>query len=382
MVPIKSFLVALATLAWQSSASPLLYSRGANGTGFVFTNANGLNFTQMNHTLPNITIFATGGTIAGSDSSSTATTGYTSGAVGVRALIDAVPSMLDIANVAGVQTANVGSEDITSDILISLSKQINKLVCDDSTMAGAVVTHGTDTLEETAFFLDATVNCGKPVIIVGAMRPSTAISADGPFNLLESVTVAASTKAKNRGAMIVMNDRIASAYYTTKTNANTMDTFKAMEMGFLGEMISNTPFFFYPPVQPTGKKDFDISNVKEIPRVDILFSYEDMHNDTLYNAVESGAKGIVIAGAGAGGVTTSFNYAMEDVINRLGIPIIQSMRTVNGEVPLSDVESNSATHIASGYLNPQKSRILLGLLLAKSSNITEIASTFALNTNA
>ena len=202
--------------------------------------------------------------------------------------------MLDIANVAGVQTANVGSEDITSDILISLSKHINKLVCDDSTMAGAVVTHGTNTLEETAFFLDATVNCGKPVIIVGAMRPSTAISADGPFNLLESVTVAASSKAKNRGAMIVMNDRIASAYYTTKTNANTMDTFKAMEMGFLGEMISNTPFFFYPPVQPTGKKDFDIANVKEIPRVDILFSYEDMHNDTLYNAVESGAKGIVV----------------------------------------------------------------------------------------
>lgn len=202
--------------------------------------------------------------------------------------------MLDVANVAGVQTANVGSEDITSDILISLSKQINKLVCDDPTMAGAVVTHGTDTLEETAFFLDATINCGKPVIIVGAMRPSTAISADGPFNLLESVTVAASPKAKNRGAMIVMNDRIASAYYTTKTNANTIDTFKAMEMGFLGEMISNNPFFFYPPVQPTGKKNFDIANVTEIPRVDILFSYEDMHNDTLYNAIDSGAKGIVV----------------------------------------------------------------------------------------
>lgn len=308
--------------------------------------------------------------------------------------------MLNVSNVAGVQTANVGSEDITSDILIKLSKEINRLVCDDETMAGAVVTHGTDTLEETAFFLDATVNCGKPVIIVGAMRPSTAISADGPFNLLEAVTVAASPKAKNRGAMVVMNDRIASAYYVTKTNANTMDTFKAIEMGFLGEMISNTPFFFYPPVHPTGKVTFDISNVTEIPRVDILFSYEDMHNDTMYDAIKNGAQGIVvcfplsqqtlhnstnwpqIAGAGAGGVTSNFNTALEDVVNRLSIPVVQSMRTVSGEVPLSDVSSDTATHIASGYLNPQKSRILLGLLLAESKNLTEIGSVFALSTNA
>ncbi|GAQ46925.1 hypothetical protein AtubIFM55763_005776 [Aspergillus tubingensis] len=378
-MPLKPFLFsALATLA---SASPLLYTRTTNET-FVFTNANGLNFTQMNTTLPNVTIFATGGTIAGSDSSSTATTGYTSGAVGVLSLIDAVPSMLDVANVAGVQVANVGSEDITSDILISMSKKLNRVVCEDPTMAGAVITHGTDTLEETAFFLDATVNCGKPIVIVGAMRPSTAISADGPFNLLEAVTVAASASARDRGAMVVMNDRIASAYYVTKTNANTMDTFKAMEMGYLGEMISNTPFFFYPPVKPTGKVTFDIANVTEIPRVDILFSYEDMHNDTLYNAISSGAQGIVVAGAGAGGVTTSFNEAIEDVINRLEIPVVQSMRTVNGEVPLSDVSSDTATHIASGYLNPQKSRILLGLLLSQGKNITEIADVFALGTDA
>ncbi|BCS07649.1 L-asparaginase [Aspergillus luchuensis] len=378
-MPLKPFLFsALATFA---SASPLLYTRTTNET-FVFTNANGLNFTQMNTTLPNVTIFATGGTIAGSDSSSTATTGYTSGAVGVLSLIDAVPSMLDVANVAGVQVANVGSEDITSDILISMSKKLNRVVCEDPTMAGAVITHGTDTLEETAFFLDATVNCGKPIVIVGAMRPSTAISADGPFNLLEAVTVAASTSARDRGAMVVMNDRIASAYYVTKTNANTMDTFKAMEMGYLGEMISNTPFFFYPPVKPTGKVTFDIANVTEIPRVDILFSYEDMHNDTLYNAISSGAQGIVVAGAGAGGVTTSFNKAIEDVINRLEIPVVQSMRTVNGEVPLSDVSSDTATHIASGYLNPQKSRILLGLLLSQGKNITEIADVFALGTDA
>ncbi|KAE8451192.1 hypothetical protein EG329_004356 [Mollisiaceae sp. DMI_Dod_QoI] len=378
MFSLPASLLALATLSY---GSPILV-RDTNDTNpFVFTNSNGLNFTQMNTTLANVTIFATGGTIAGSSGSSLATTGYTAGAVGILTLIDAVPEILNISNVAGVQVSNVGSEDVTSTLLLSMSKQINTFVCDDPTMAGAVVTHGTDVLEETAFFLDATVNCGKPVVIVGAMRPSTAISADGPYNLLESVTVAASPLSRNRGSMVVMNDRIVSAYYVTKTNANTMDTFKAPEMGNLGEMISDTPYFFYPPVKPTGKRAYPIMNITSIPRVDILFAYEDMSNDTLYNAVASGAKGIVIAGAGAGGVSSPFNAAMEDVINNYGIPIVQSTRAMSGEVPISDVSSDTALHIASGYLNPMKSRILLGLLLAHNKNMTEIAAAFVGSTD-
>lgn len=210
-------------------------------------------------------------------------------------LINAVPELLNVSNVAGIQISNVGSEDVTSTILLTLAKQIDKYVCKDPSMAGAVVTHGTDVLEETAFFLDATINCGKPVVIVGAMRPATAISADGPFNLLEAVTVAVDPAAKNRGAMVVMNDRITSAYYVTKTNANTMDTFKAPEMGHLGALLSNTPYFYYPAVKPTGKREYIVSNITAIPRVDILFAYEDMSNDTLYNAVASGAKGIVVS---------------------------------------------------------------------------------------
>ncbi|KAF3765289.1 hypothetical protein M406DRAFT_60076 [Cryphonectria parasitica EP155] len=367
----------IARIAYTSPVlHPRVTSSSTNET-FVFTNQNGLNFTQMNMSLPNVTIFATGGTIAGSSGDTTATTGYSEGSVTVLNLIDAVPAVLDVANVAGVQVANVGSEDITSTILLSLSKMIHKYVCEDPTMSGAVITHGTDTMEESAFFVDATVNCGKPVIMVGAMRPATAVSADGPFNLLESVTVAADPSAKDRGTMLVMNDRIASAYYMTKMNANTLDTFKSVEMGYLGELISDKPYFYYPPMKPTGKAAYDISNVTSIPRVDILFFYEDMHNDTLYNAIEAGAKGIVIAGAGAGGVSTSFNYAIEDVLNRFEIPVVQSFRTASGEVPLSDISSTTASHIASGYLNPQKSRILLGLLLAHGKNLTEIADAFS-----
>jgi L-asparaginase len=183
--------ITLAALVAVGNASPFVYPRatGSNST-YVFTNSHGLNFTQMNTTLPNVTILATGGTIAGSSDDNTATTGYTAGAIGIQQLMDAVPEMLDVANVAGIQVANVGSPDVTSSLLLRMAKTIKEVVCDDPTMSGAVITHGTDTLEETAFFLDATVNCGKPIVVVGAMRPATAISADGPFNLLQAVTVA------------------------------------------------------------------------------------------------------------------------------------------------------------------------------------------------
>lgn len=193
-----------------------------------------------------------------------------------------------------MQATNVGSGDISSSLLLNITHTIHDLICADPTMSGAVVTHGTDTLEESAFFLDATVNCNKPIVLVGSMRPSTALSADGPMNLLQAVTVAADEEAKGRGAMVVMNDRIVSAFFATKTQANTMDTFKAYEMGNLGTLVSDKPYFFYPAVQPNAKHFADISGVDEVPRVDILYAYEDMKGDMLYSAVEHGAKGIVV----------------------------------------------------------------------------------------
>ncbi|GFF35367.1 probable L-asparaginase 2 [Aspergillus lentulus] len=366
--------ITLAALVAVGNASPFVYPRatGSNST-YVFTNSHGLNFTQMNSTLPNVTILATGGTIAGSSDDNTATTGYTAGAIGIQQLMDAVPEMLDVANVAGTQVANVGSPDVTSSLLLRMAKTLKEVVCDDPTMSGAVITHGTDTLEETAFFLDATVNCGKPIVVVGAMRPATAISADGPFNLLQAVTVAAHPTARNRGALVVLNDRIVSAFYASKTNANTMDTFKAVEMGNLGAIVSNQPYFFYPPVMPTGKTTFDVRKLASIPRVDILYSYQDMQNDTLYDAVDNGAKGIVIAGSGAGSVSSDFSDAIDDIASTHSLPIVLSSRTGNGEVAITD----STTTIESGFLNPQKARILLGLLLAENKGSKEIKEAFA-----
>ena len=192
--------------------------------------------------LPHIVILATGGTIAGSAASNTQTTGYKAGALGVETLIAAVPEMQKVARVDGEQIANIGSENMTSDILLKLSKRVNELLS-RSDVDGVVITHGTDTLDESPYFLNLTVKSNKPVVFTAAMRPATAISADGPMNLLDAVTVAADKQSVGRGVMVVLNDRIGSARFSTKTNATTLDTFKAPEEGYLGVIVGGKPYF-------------------------------------------------------------------------------------------------------------------------------------------
>lgn len=326
--------------------------------------------TSYNASLPNITIFATGGTIAGSASSDTQTVGYTAGALGVQVLIDAVPSIVNISNVQGVQISNVGSNEITPAILLNLTHQIQDQL-DSPYCQGVVVTHGTDSLEETAFFLDLTLHSEKPIVVVGAMRPATAISADGPINLLEAVTVAASKKSIGRGTMIVLNDRIASAYYTTKTNANTPDTFKSIEQGFLGMLIDIEPKFYYTPATPVGKPYFDLSNTSVLPEVDILYGYQGLNPQLTVAAVEAGAKGLVLAGMGAGSWTTPGDATVEQVVKENGTQVVYSFRPEDGFVsPPNDYG------IASGFFNPQKSRLLLQLALNAGYSTDQTKSLF------
>jgi L-asparaginase len=197
---------------------------------------------QTQTTLPHVVVLATGGTIAGTGASETQTTGYKSGVLTADVLLKSVPSLGKVARVSGEQVSNVGSENITNEILLKLAKRVNTLLAQPD-IAGVVITHGTDTLEETAYFLNLVVKSDKPVVLTGSMRPSTAISADGPSNILQAVTVAASPTARGRGVLIVLNDRIGSARYTTKTNANTLDTFKSSDDGFIGTLIDQVPHF-------------------------------------------------------------------------------------------------------------------------------------------
>ncbi len=315
-----------------------------------------------------VVVYATGGTIAGSSTSSTDTTDYSAGEIGVSTLIAAVPEIQRIAKVSGVQISNTGSNNLTQDIVLKLSKEIN-FKLDNSDICGAVVTHGTDTLEETAFFLDLTVDSPKPVVVVGAMRPATAVSADGNMNLLEAVRLAVEPDAMNRGTMIVLNDRIGSAFYTTKTNSTMLDTFKASEQGYIGAFISGEPFFYYQSTKPVNKHLFDISTTDKLPLVKILYSYQDQDSTLLEAAIAHGAKGIVIAGTGNG----SIPKIMDDAVNKAmaaGIPVVRSTRTGSGYV------SPKSVGIGAGFFNPQKSKILLELALNAGANMAEIRSYF------
>ncbi|KAF4455000.1 putative ASP3-1-L-asparaginase II [Fusarium austroafricanum] len=335
-------------------------------------------FNCFSPNLPNITIYATGGTIAGSASSADQTTGYQSAALGVKSLIDAVPQLCNVANVRGVQFANTDSIDMSSEMLKALAEQIQDDL-DSPFTQGAVVTHGTDTLDESAFFLDLTIQSDKPVVVTGSMRPATAISADGPMNLLSSVTLAATESARGRGVMIVLNDRIGSARFTTKVNANHLDAFQAPNSGLLGTFVNIQPVFFYPPSRPLGHHHFGLQpshsrrsgpRSSALPQVDILYAYQDLSVGMFQAAIDLGARGIVLAGLGAGFWTSKGTEEIRRIVRETDIPVIVSRRPEGGFVGPCEAG------IGAGFLNPQKARIQLQLALETKMDNDAIRSLF------
>lgn len=329
--------------------------------------------TPYNASLPNVTIFATGGTIASKGSSDTQTVGYNVG-LGVKDLIDAVPQITNLSNIHGYQISNVGSPSVNSTILLDLRSMVQTEL-DKPEISGVVITHGTDTLEESSFFLEMTINSTKPIVFVGAMRPATALSADGPLNLYQAVTLAASSKARGRGTMITLNDRIGSAFVTTKNHANSLDTFFSEEAGQLGFFINQEPYFYYEPTRPIGLTYFNLCNITTLPKIDILYVHQDMDPQLFPSAVLFGAEGLIVAGAGAGGMSTAAYESLETVYNATGIPVVASHRSTEGFVSSSD----ESFEIGSGFYNPQKARILLQLAVATGQSEEEIREVFALN---
>lgn len=323
--------------------------------------------------LPNIKILATGGTIAGADKSKTSTTEYKAGVVGVESLIEAVPEMKDIANVSGEQVVNVGSTNIDNKTLLKLGKRVNKLLSQED-VDGIVVTHGTDTLEETAYFLNLIVKSDKPVVVAGSMRPSTAISADGPSNLYNAVKVAGAPDAKGKGTLVVLNDRIASARYVTKTNTTATDTFKSEEMGYVGTIADDIYFHNEMTRKHTKDTEFSISGLDKLPQVDILYGYQNDGSYLFDAAVKAGAKGIVFAGSGNGSLSDAAEKGAVRAVKK-GITVVRSTRTGNGVVtPNGDYVKNGL--LASNSLNPQKARILLMLALTKTDDPKKIQDYF------
>ncbi|KAK5129215.1 hypothetical protein LTR08_003739 [Meristemomyces frigidus] len=368
----RSFLAGALCLSVLASAAPTLSVRDVPQTEFLNVTYSSSSGSLHNSSLPNVLILATGGTIAGSSTSSEDDTHYQAGVIGVAALVAAVPDLLNISNIDGVQFANKNSGDITSADVLQLSKLINYALCrSHSNYTGAVVTHGTDTLEETAFTLDITLSCSKPIVIVGAMRPATATSADGPGNLLEAVTVAVDPRAKGRGALIVLNDRIGQAWYTIKRNANTLETFGAPEQGFVGGLLSYTPFWYYPATRPTFKQTFKIAAINTLPAVEIIYAHESYNPKLIKDAISDGAQGIVIAGTGAGDESLAAEPYIAAAVAQ-GVPVVISTKINVGCV----VPSAGSDTIAAGFLNPVKSRIQLQYALANNYSMNATRASF------
>lgn len=321
-----------------------------------------------------IAILGTGGTIAGFIDSTIATTGYTAGAIDIDVLIKAVPQIRDLADISWEQIANIDSSNMCDEIWLRLAKKIAKLFAEG--IDGVVITHGTDTMEETAYFLNLTIKSDKPVVLVGAMRPSTAISADGPKNLYNAAALVANKEAKNKGVMVAINDKILSARGVVKTHSLNVDAFSSPDFGDLGYIVDGKVFFYNNVTKAhTKNAPFDVSKLTSLPKVDILYSYSNDGSGVAAKALfEHGTKGIVVAGSGAGSIHKNQKDVLKELLKK-GLKVVVSSRVVAGCVAVSDSDEKLG-FISAEDLNPQKARVLLILALTKTSDPKKIQEYF------
>ena len=324
---------------------------------------------------PDIHILATGGTIAGAGASATATN-YTAGQVAIGTLLDAVPQLKDIANVTGEQVVRIGSQDMSDEVWLTLAKRINELLASPE-VDGIVITHGTDTMEETAYFLNLTIKSNKPVVLVGAMRPSTAISADGPSNLYNAVVTASTPASKGKGVLVVMNGQIWGAESVTKMHTTSVETFQAPNAGALGYVLNGKAIYNQAPLKKhTTQSAFDVSKLKSLPKVGIVYSHSNIDADMVEPMLKNGYKGIIHAGVGNGNIHKNIFPILEKA-RKQGIQVVRSSRVPTGPTTLdNEVDDERYQFIASQQLNPHKARILLMLALTQTNDWKKIQEYF------
>jgi L-asparaginase len=323
----------------------------------------------------NIVVLATGGTIAGAQASAT-DYGYKSGAYDVNSLLKAVPNLDKLAVITGEQVANIGSQDMNDEIWLKLARRVNAVLAGPET-DGVLITHGTDTLEETSYFLSLVTKSDKPVVMVGSMRPATAVSADGPGNIYNGVAVVSDPGAKGKGTLVVLNDTIHYGRNVVKTDTTSVQTFASLNRGPAGVVHTGKISWFEPMDRKLGKAtEFSIDSLDKLPRVDIIYAHANMSADLIDAAIRSGAKGIVVAGVGDGNMTTP----ALDVLTRAaksGVVVVRSTRLPAGIVLRNnEVNDDEKGFVASGELNPPKSRVLLQLALTRTTDPVRIQKMF------
>ncbi len=320
---------------------------------------------------PRVQIIATGGTISNLGESARLTG---------EELVRAIPRLDSVARISVEQFSNVSSGSITTAQWVALARRINELFRSRDSVAGVVVTHGTDTMEETAYFLDLTVDSCQPVVVTGAMRNPGMIAPDGPANLYHAVRVAASPDAKRRGVMLLLNDEIFAARDVAKTNTVRLNAFTAPGYGPIGTVDAGDLVFSRSARDSCGSA-FQLAADVDLPRVDIIYSYIGADSVLIDAAVAAGAKGIVMASVGRGGSTPGQSRALARAVQR-GVFVVASSRTGSGRVPAlesADVRGwkpGTGAFLGAEDLNPQKARVLLMLALMQSPTPAEIAEKF------
>ncbi len=336
-----------------------------------------LAFVQAAWALPKIKVLATGGTIAGAQAAQS-DAGYKSGTFSVDDLIMAVPQLTNVAVLSGEQIANIGSQTMNHDVWLKLAARCNELLAQDD-VDGIVITHGTDTMEETAYFLSLVVKSDKPVVLVGSMRPATAISADGPINLYNAVALAANPEARGRGPLVVLNDTIHYAREAQKMHTTRMDTFQSPNRGIAGMMNTGKAFFYSRnTTRQTTNSEFSVAGkgVSDLPRVDIVYSYANLGGDMIDALVAKGVKGIVLDGVGDGNTTDAALAALEQAAKK-GVAVVRCSRTGSGVVDRNvEINDDKLGFIAGMELSAQKARILLMLGLMQTEDPKKLQEYF------
>ena len=324
---------------------------------------------------PNIVVLATGGTIAGAGASAVNSATYAAAKVPVDKLLAGLPELANVANVKGEQVFQIASESFTNTQLITLGKRVSALV-KQADVDGVVVTHGTDTLEETAYFLNLVVNTSKPIVVVGSMRPGTALSADGALNLVNAVSVAAAKDAEGKGVVVTMNDEIQTARDVNKDVNIKTNAFQS-QWGPLGMVVEGKNYWFRAPVKRhTMQSEFNIDNITALPPVEIVYSYGSVPRTAIDAFVGAGAKAIVHAGTGNGSVADRIVPALQEARGK-GVQIIRSSRVPYGFV-LRNAEQPDDKYdwVVAHDMRPEKARLLTMLALTKTSDPKELQRIF------
>lgn len=331
--------------------------------------------TSINAQSTKVLILATGGTIAGAGQAADRA-GYQAGALPINDLLNAVPEIHKVAKITGEQISSVGSQDMGITIWLKLAQRINDAFAKNEADA-VVITHGTDTKEETAAFLNWCIKYDKPVVITGSMRPATAISADGPKNLLDAVIVAANPASVGKGPMVVFSENIFDARDVTKTSTTHVEAFNAPNTGPIGQVYDGKVIYYQTNTRKSDKNTpFDVKGLTNLPKVEVVYMYADADPVVIDALVAKKVDGLVIAGVGNGNFSKAFYLAIERAV-KAGVVVVRASKCYAGRVVLEDeVDDEKLGTIVSDDLNPAKARVLLMLGLTKTKDKKQLQQYF------